>query len=151
MTAHDVLLTTVRDFADRSGALRVTVVLDRGPDRLAPTIEAERDGDLIIVQGEESFIVPPNDLLGIEPLHIHMVQAVPPTALEIDTVTDQIEAPIGVMDALAQAVRDLAGAMGGRSVAQAEFGTRSGREIALTARAGEAVVVTAGDAQFEIP
>ena len=149
--AHDVLLATVRDFADRSGATRVAVVLDRGPDRLAPTIEAERDGDLVIAQGDESFLVPPSELLGVAPLHVHMVQAIPPTALEIDTVTDQIEAPIGVMDALAQAVRDLAAAMGGRSVAQAEFGTRSGREIAITARAGEAVVVTAGDAQFEIP
>lgn len=150
-TGHDVLLATVRDFADRSGAARVVVVLDRGLDRLAPTIAAERDGDLTIVQGDESFLVPPSDLLGVEPLHVHMVQAVPPSALEIDTVTDQIEAPIGVMDALAQAVRDLAAAMGGRSVAQAEFATRSGREIALTARAGESVIVTAGDAQFEIP
>lgn len=147
---HDVLLATVRDFADRSGAQRVVVVLDRGPDRLAPTIEAEKNGDLTIAQGDESFLVPPQDLLGVEPLHVHMVQAVPPSALSIDTVTDQIEAPIGVMDALAQAVRDLAVAMGGRSIAQAEFGTRSGQEIALTARVGESVVVSAGDSQYEL-
>lgn len=147
---HDVLLATVRDFADRSGAARVVVVLDRGPDRLPPTIEAERGGDLTIAQGDQSFLVPPSDLLGVEPLHVHMVQAIPPSALEIDTMTDTIEAPIGVMDALARAVRDLAAAMGGRSVAQAEFETRSGREIALTARADEPVVVTSGDAQFEM-
>ncbi len=148
---HDVLLATVRDFADRSGATRVVVVLDRGPDRLAPTIEAERDGDLTIAQGEDAYLVPPNDLLGVEPLHVHMVQAIPATALNVDTVTEQVEAPIGVMDALAEAVRGLAAAMGGRSVAQAEFATRSGVEIAITARAGEPVVLTAGDAQFELP
>lgn len=148
---HDVLLATVRDFADRSGAVRVVVLLDRGPDRLAPTIEAERNGDLTITQGEDSYLVPPNDLLGVAPLHIHMVQAIPPTALNVDTVTERIEAPIGVLDALAQSVRDLAVAMGGRSVAQAEFETRSGIEIALTARDGDPLVVTAGDAQFELP
>lgn len=148
---HDVLLATVRDFADRSGALRVVVVLDRGPDRLTPTIEAEKDGDLTIAQGDDTYLVPPNDLLGVAPLHIHMVQAIPATALNVDTTTDQIEAPIGVLDALAQSVRDLAVAMGGRSVAQAEFATRSGVEIALTARTGEPLVVTAGDAQFELP
>lgn len=147
---HDVLLATVRDFADRSGALRVLVVLDRGPDRLAPTIEAERDGDLTILQGEDSYLVPPGDLLGVQPLHIHMVQAIPATALDVDVITDRIEAPIGVLDALAQSVRDLASAMGGRSVAQAEFATRSGVEIALTAREGDPLVVTAGDAQFEM-
>ena len=148
---HDVLLATVRDFADRSGALRVVVVLDRGLDRLAPTIEAERDGDLTILQGEDAYLVPPSDLRGVKPLHIHMVQAIPATALNVDTTTDQIEAPIGVLDALAQSVRDLAAAMGGRSVAQAEFATRSGIEIALTAREGEPLVVTAGSAQFELP
>ncbi len=126
-------------------------MLDRGPDRLAPTIEAEKDGDLTIAAGDESYLVPPNDLLGIEPLHVHMVQAIPASALNVDTVTDQIEAPIGVMDALTDAVRGLAAAMGGRSVAQAEFATRSGTEIAITARVDEPVVITAGDAQFEIP
>lgn len=146
-----VLLATVRDFADRSGALRVAVLLDRGPDRLPPTIEAEPGEPVTIRQGEENFAVPPGDLAGVEPLHVHLPVAVPATALDIDTERGRIEAPIGLLPALADGVAGLAAAMGGRSVAQAEFATRSGAALALTARPGDRVVVTVGDEQFELP
>ena len=148
--ADDVLLATVRDFADRSGALRVAVLLDRGPDRLPPTIEAEPGEPVTISQGEENFIVPPGDLAGVEPIHVHLPIAVPPTAMDVDVERGEVAAPIGLLDALADGVAGLAAAMGGRSVAQAEFGTRSGTPISLTARPGDATVVTVGEAQFEI-
>lgn len=148
---HDVLLATVRDFADRTKAVRVAVVLDRGPDRLAPTIEAEPGEPVTISQGDEQYVVPNADLNGVEPLHVHLPVAVPASALNVDTISGEVEAPIGLLGALADGVRALAEAMGGRSVAHAEFGTRSGAVIALAARAGEPVVVTVGEEQFEVP
>lgn len=148
--ADDVLLATVRDFADRTGALRVTVLLDRGEGHVAPTIEAEQGEPLTISAGEANFIVPPADLVGVMPIPIETPKAVPPTAINVDTTTDQIEAPIGAVEALTGAVATLAAAMGGRSVAIAEYGTRSGEPLAIAARRGEPAVLTAGDHQFEL-
>lgn len=147
----DVLLATVRDFADRTQALRVAVVLDRGPDRLAPTIEAEPGEPVTISQGDDQYLVPNADLNAVEPLHVHLPIAVPASALAVDAVTGEVEAPIGLLGALADGVRALAEAMGGRSVAHVEFGTRTGQVVALAARTGDPVVVTVGEEQFEVP
>ena len=148
--ADDVLLATVRDFADRSGALRVVVLLDRGPDRSPPAIEAEPGEPITIGRGDANYIVPPVDLIGVEPLPLELPKPVPATALAVDPVKEEIEAPLGVVEALGRAVTQLAAAMGGRSVALAEFATRSGEPLSVAARVGEPVVLTAGDQQFQL-
>jgi hypothetical protein len=148
---HDVILATVRDFAERSGATRVAVLLDRGPDRLAPTIEAEPGEPVAIEQGGERLVVRAADLAGVEPLALELPLPVPATAIDADPGLARIEAPIGVVDALARAILELAAALGGRSVVHVELATRSGTPLSLSGRAGEAIVVTAGDEQFELP
>lgn len=148
--ADDILLATVRDFADRSGALRVTVLLDRGEGHVAPAIEAEPGEPVTISAGDADFIVPPADLIGVMPIHIETPKPVPATAINLDLATDQIEAPIGAVEALAGAVETLAAAMGGRSVAIVEFGTRSGEPLSIAARSGEPTVLTAGESQFTL-
>jgi hypothetical protein len=150
MAAHDVILATVRDFAERSGATGVVVLLDRGPDRPAPTIEAEPGEAVTIAQGGEHLVVPAHDLAGVEPLPLDLPKPVPATAIDADPVTGEVEAPIGVLERLAEAVAELARHLGGRSVVQAEFATRSGTPLALAARVGEDVVVSIGEEQFEI-
>jgi hypothetical protein len=147
----DVLLATVRDFAERSGATRVAVLLDRGPDRLAPLIEAEPGEPVTISQGDENLIVPTADLVAVDPLPLDLPKPLPPSALDVDVIKGEVEAPIGALDALAAAVVGLARQLGGRSVVHAEFGTRSGTPLSLAGRPGEAVVVTAGEEQFELP
>ncbi len=84
------------------------------------------------------------------PIHIELPKPVPATALNVDLALDQIEAPIGVAEALADAVATLARVMGGRSVAVAEFATRSGEPLSIAARPGEPPVLTAGEHQFEL-
>jgi hypothetical protein len=147
--ADDVLLATVRDFADRTGALRVTVLLDRGEGHVAPAIEAQPGEAVTISAGDANYVVPPADLIGVAPIHIDTPKPVPPTAIDVDPVTDQIEAPIGVVEALSGAVASLAAAMGGRSVAVVEFATRSG-EFSIAARRGEPTVLSSGEHQFEL-
>ncbi|MEA2126396.1 MAG: hypothetical protein QOI80_3178 [Solirubrobacteraceae bacterium] len=147
----DVLLATVRDFAERSGATRVAVLLDRGPDRLAPLIEAEPGEPVTISQGEENLIVLPADLAEVVPLPLDVPKALPATALDVDPVKGEVEAPIGALRAIADGVVALALQLGGRSVVHAEFATRSGIPLSLAGRPGEPVVVTAGDQQFELP
>ena len=80
----DVILATVRDFAERSGATRVAVLLDRGPDRLAPTIEAEPGEPVTIEQGGERLVVPITDLARVEPLPLDLPKPLPPSALDVD-------------------------------------------------------------------
>jgi hypothetical protein len=148
--APDVLLATIRDFADRTGALRVAVLLDLGPGKSTPTIEAGPGEPLTIEQGEDNYIVPPVELVGVMPLEIDTPKAVPATALNFDPIKEELEAPLGAVEALARAVQDLAAAMGGRSVALAEFGTRSGDPLAVAARPGDPVVISSGEHQFEL-
>jgi hypothetical protein len=148
---HDVILATVLDFAERSGARRVVVLLDRGRDRLAPVIEAAPGEAITIEQGGERLLVPATELIGVEPLPLDVPQAIPATALDVDPGAGRIEAPIGVVDALAGAILQLAAALGGRTVVHAEFATRSGYEMSLAGRHGEPIVVTSGDEQFELP
>ncbi|MGI8623803.1 MAG: hypothetical protein ACR2NB_10045 [Solirubrobacteraceae bacterium] len=147
----DVVLATVRDFTDRSGAVRVVVLLDRGPDREAPVLECEPGGPLTMGQGEDSFVVPPSDLVGIPPLSVRTPKPVPPTALDVDPVRGQVAAPLGVVEGLADAVTDLARVLGGRTVAVVEFATRSGEPLSIAARPGEPVVLAIGEQQFELP
>lgn len=144
-----MVLATVRDFADRTGALRVTVLLDRGEGRVAPVIEAHPGEPVTISAGDANLVVPPADLVGVMPIHVDAPKPVPATAMNLDPATDQIEAPIGAVEALAGAVRSLAAAMGGRSVAIAEFAMRSG-ELSIAARRGEPAVLTSGEHQFEL-
>jgi hypothetical protein len=149
--SDDVLLATVRDFAERCGALRVAALIDRGPDRLAPVVEAEPGEPVTISIGDENLIVPTADLAAVAPLEVDVPKPLPATALDVDPISGQLEAPIGAIDALARAVAALAGALGGRSVAHIDLATRSRTPLSLAARAGEAVVVTVGDQQFELP
>lgn len=147
--ADDVILATVLDFAERSGAARVAVVLDRGPGHPAPLIEAARGEDVTIAHGDESVLVPSVQLLGVEPLTVDLPAPVPATALDADPADGRLEAPIGWGDALVRGVLELAAALGGRTVVHAEFTTRSGAELSFSGRAGEPVVVSIDGEQFE--
>jgi hypothetical protein len=151
LARHDVVLATLRDFTDRSGALRVRVLLDRGEEHEPPLLECEPGQPLTIEQGEEAFVVPPAALDGVSPLSVEAPSPVPATALDVDPVLGQVSAPIGAVDMLVAGVRDLARVLGGRTVALAEFATRSGDELSIAARPGEPAVLAVGDQEFELP
>lgn len=150
--SDDVVLATVRDFTDRSGAVRVVVVLDRGEDRAAPVIECEPGEPVTIGHAGEIIVVSPADLVGVSPIHVHLpVSPIPATALEFDPALGQATGPIGAVEALALAVKALASELGGRTVAVADFATRSGEQLSIAARPGEPIVLGMGDEQFELP
>lgn len=148
---HDVVLATVAGFAERAGAVRVAVLLDRGPEHDAPLIEFEPGQGLSVTSGEQSLIVARDALDGVPPLPVTTPKPVPATAIEVDAEAGEVAAPIGALEALAGAVAELARVLGGRSVAVADFGTRSGEPFSIAARTGEPVVVAIGDHQFELP
>ena len=73
------------------------------------------------------------------------VRAIPATAISLDLITGELAAPLGAIEHLADALKQLARALGGRSVATAEFATSDpGTPITLAAREGEPAVLAAG-------
>jgi hypothetical protein len=151
LARHDVVMATLRDFTDRAGAVRVTVLLDVGNDREPPLLECEPGQPITITRGEEAFIIPPAALVDVAPLPVEPPTPVPATALDVDPALGEVSAPIGAVEMLANAVRELARVLGGRTVAMADFATRSGEPLSIAARPGEPTVLAVGEHEFELP
>src|SRR4051794_30542602 len=117
LARHDVVMATLRDFTERAGAVRVTVLLDVGEDREPPLLECEPGQPITITQGEEAFIVPPTAITDVAPLVVQPPTPVPASALDVDPTLGEVSAPIGAVEMLATAVRELARVLGGRTVA----------------------------------
>jgi hypothetical protein len=148
---HDVVLATLQLFAERSLATKVTVLLDHGDGVTSTLLECEPGEPLVLSEGGETYLVPPEALLGVTPLEMTPPRPVPASTIEVDPEDGQIAAPLGAVSALALAVLELARVMGGRSVATADFATRDGEPVTIAARDGEPLIVALGDAQFELP
>jgi hypothetical protein len=152
LARHGEAVATARAFARGSGATRVVLLIDRGEETPALMVDRNETGDTEITDGETVATIPGGALVPADPLELPEVRAIPATAITIDTETGELSAPIGAIEHLAGAVRGLAAALGGRSVATAEFATRDpGLPITIAARVGEPPLLLAGDEQFELP
>lgn len=147
---HGVAIATVRAFTEASGADRVAVVLDGGGAE-AVVLECLPGAPLELTAGGDTFAVPADATQGIAPLAVKAPLAPPASAIDLDLEAGEVHAPIGVLHSLADGLLALARALGGRTVATADFPTREpGRPLTLAARDGEGVVVALGDQHFEL-
>ena len=136
-------------FAERSGALRVVLLVDPGDGSTATMIEYA-DGALSLTEGEETVELP--TAADAAPRPLPELRPPPATALAIDPGTGELEAPLGAIANLGRAVLGLAAAFGGRSVATADFATRDpAMPITIAAREGEPLLLAAGDRRFVLP
>lgn len=143
-----VLIATVRDFATRAEAVSVTLLVDRGAERPATMLEWE-DGALELVEDGVPVLV--GDEEGA-PLPLGDLRPPPASAVHVHAEAGELHAPIGAIGHLAEALLDLATALGGRSVATATWATADPElPLMLAARPGEPIVVALGDDQFELP
>jgi len=143
----ETVAATVQDFAERSQADRVVVLVDRGDDRSAAMLEWV-DGGLTWTADDVTAMV---DVLGV-PLPLGDLRPPPASAVHVHREAGELHAPIGAIGHLADALLDLAAALGGRSVASAEWPTDDPEvPLVLAARIGEPVVVCLGDDEFEMP
>ena len=148
MLRTPVLIATVRDFAERSQAQRVVVLLDRGDDRPAAMLEW-LEGTLELVEDGMSAPLPAEEA---PPLPLGDLRPPPASAVHVHAEAGELHAPIGAIGHLADALLDLAAALGGRSVAAAEWATADpDHPLTLAARPGEPVIVALGEDQFELP
>jgi hypothetical protein len=147
---HGRAIATVRRFAEESGAERVAVALDTGAEEPV-LLEVEPGEPLELTAGEHAFVIPVEATGGLEPFPLEIPRAAPATAVEVDLDADRILAPVGVLPALADGVMSLARALGGRTIATADFPTRAPEQpMTIAARDGEGVVVAVGETQFEL-
>jgi hypothetical protein len=141
-----VVLATVQDFADRSGAERVVVLLDAEPPLL---VERREDGSFEVTSGEEARTAPPERG---GPLPLPQLRPVPASALSADPETGELAAPLGAVQLLVDSVLALARALGGRSVATATFATRDpGTPLTIAAREGEQIVLEIAGRHYTFP
>lgn len=145
-------VATVRAFAAAAGAERVVLVLDRGAERPATLVECDADGGVELEEDGAPAAVAARTPAGAAPRSLPELRPPPASAVAVDPDSGQLEAPLGAVANLARGVLALAGAFGGRSVAAADFATRDpALPLTIAARAGEPVVVAAGDRRFELP
>jgi hypothetical protein len=143
----ETVAATVQDFAERSLAQRVVVLVDRGDERSAAMLEW-LDGGLTWTADDTTAAV---DVEGV-PLPLGDLRPPPASAIHVHAEAGELHAPLGAIGHLADALLDLAAALGGRSVATAEWPTDDpDAPFTLAARIGEPVVVSLGDEQFELP
>jgi hypothetical protein len=142
-----VVLKTVQDFAARTGAERVVVLLDAEPPLM---VERREDGALEVTEGEEARAAAPP--AGVAALPLPDMRPVPASALTADPETGELAAPLGAVQQLVDSVLALARALGGRSVATATFATRDpGTRLTVAAREGEPVVLDIAGRHFTFP
>ena len=152
LARHAEAVATVRAFSERSGATRVVLLVDPGDGSTATMLDCARGGALELTDGDATCEIPASTRVDAVPRPFPDPRPPPDTALAVDPDTGQLEAPLGVIDNLAQAVLGLATAFGGRSVATADFATRDPHlPITIAAREGEPLVLAAGDRRFVLP
>ena len=152
LARHAEAVATVRAFAERSGSLRVVLLVDSGDGSAATMLDCGDDGTLELAEHDESWSVPARMPVAARPRPLPELRPPPASALTIDPESGELEAPLGVVANLARAVLGLASAFGGRSVATADFATRDPElPITIAAREGEPLVLAAGDRRFVLP
>jgi len=151
LARHAEAVATVRAFAERSGAERVVLLVDPGDGTTATMLDCT-DGTVEITDGEATYRLPPTAAVDAQARPFPDLRPPPPTALAVDPESGELEAPLGAIANLGQALLGLAAAFGGRSVATADFPTRDPRvPITIAAREGEPLVLAAGDRRFVLP
>lgn len=133
------------EFRIAAGAERVVLLLDTAGE---PTLlDCDRESGVEVVVGERAATLSAADL-NAEPA-IATPEVEPPAALEVRAERDEVVAPMGAIANLAVAVRELAGALPGASVATAQWpGVDPVAPFSITARAGEPLVLGIGEQAY---
>jgi hypothetical protein len=148
----DVLevIATARAFAERSGAERVVLLVDRDGEVLM--VDVGSAGAVQVDDGERTYALAAGAPVEAAARSLPDIRPAPATALWLDTRTGELEAPLGVVANLGSAVLGLARAFGGRSVASVDFATRDpDAPMTIAAREGEPLVIASGDKRFTLP
>jgi hypothetical protein len=151
LARHAEAVATVREYAQRAGALRVVLLVDRGEPEPPLMLDCDAEHNIELTDGDEVVTIPAQQATQARPRTLPEIRATPATAIEMDLRTGDLQAPLGAVEHLAGTLLALARAFGNRSVASADFATRDpGTPITLAAREGEPAIVAAGDYEYAL-
>jgi hypothetical protein len=143
----DPIVETLRVFLHDSGAVRAVAVVDSGDPAI---IDVGRLAAIEVTTDAGIVHLPHAIELDAEPVARPRVHQLPP--FDVDAQDGTVIGTMGGVDMIADALRELAAAFGGASVAMAQFPTSTNDvQLTISARGGEPVIVAIGDAQFELP
>jgi hypothetical protein len=138
-----------RELLHQAGALRVGLLLDRGPDRPPAMVECVRLGPINVVEDDQAGELTHDVVLDVAPPPLPEVRQIP--GIEVDAVAGTVAAPFGGIEMLARALREVSVLLGGNSIAAADFETMDPETpLGLAARAGEPMIALVGDAEFQL-
>jgi hypothetical protein len=151
LARHGEAIATVREYAQRAGALRVVLLVDQGEDRPPLMIECDDEHDVEVTDGDTVATIPAHADAATGPRRLPEIRPIPASAMSMDLLTGDLQAPLGAIEHLADTLTALARAFGHRSVATAEFATRDPETpITLAGREGEPAVLAAGDYEYTL-
>ena len=150
MTALELPIAVARELLHRSGALRVSIMVDREGKGRGPVVECARLGPVRVT--EEGVTRELAHAAGgdVALPDFPAVPQLPP--FEVDPSEGRVAGALGGLESLARALRDLAALIGGRTVVAADYQTDDPQApLGLAARSGgEPVVVLLGEEAFEL-
>jgi hypothetical protein len=142
----DEVAAFLREFVHRSGAIRAVAVVDGDETAL---VECGRLAPIEVTVGDRRVVLPHGVELDVEPPVLEDVRQLPP--FDVDAATGEITSPLGGLEHVATAVRALAGRLGQRGVALAQFETTTpGLPLTISARRGDPLVVAIGEDEYEM-
>lgn len=148
-SALDAAAAALRDFVHRSGALRAQALVEISPGEAPAIVSCTRLGPLEIVAGGRTVHLDHDAPVAPSPVDLDDLRPLPP--FEVDAQLAEIAGVVGGLDLIADAVRRVADALGPRAAVVVELPTTSpALELALSARAGEPVLVTIGEDSYEL-
>lgn len=148
LEAHLDAAGTVAAWARDSGALRVMLLL--AERREQPIVLDASPGEGLEVQlGDDAWVLDGDPFADLQPA-VAFPEPAPPASIRIDPGSGEIDAPLGVLESLAQGCRALATAFGD-AVATVEYPTADPRwPMTFSAREGDPVVIAVGDRHFQL-
>jgi hypothetical protein len=147
----DEVVVLLREFLHRSAAIRAVALVAGEAGEGTAVVDCGRLLPIEVEAGGRTVALPHSIELEPEPPALPEIRRFAP--FEVDAVEGRIAAPPGAVAHLADAVRALAGLLGGRNVAMVQFETTDpDAPLGITARAGgdDPLVLALGEEEFEM-
>jgi hypothetical protein len=147
----DDVVALLREYLHRSGAVRAVAVVGGLPGDSPAVVDCGRLAPIEVDFGDRVVQMPHAIELDVAPPELPELRPLPP--FDVDAVKGEVAAPLGGLHHVADGVRALARALGGRNVAMAQFQTSDPETpLAITARAdgSEPLVLALGDDEYEM-
>lgn len=144
----DPVVETLRCFLHDSGAVRAVAVIDSADE--PAIVDVARLAPIEVTTNAGMVHLPHAIELDAEAILSPRVHQLPPFDVDVEAAT--VIGTMGGVDMIADALKQLAAAFGGDSVAMAQFPTSTNDvQLTISARIDEPVIVAIGEDQFELP